>query len=228
MGTPRTETSEQAAVVIDRLAETYPDATISLTYSTRLELLIAVILSAQCTDERVNATTRTLFEQYDAAADYAAAGQDEIAGLIDSITYYNSKAEYITTACEQIVDEHDGAVPDTMAELTDLHGVGRKTANVVLQHGHDIVEGIVVDTHAQRLSRRLGLTEHQRPEAIEQALMELLPEDDWQSITHLFIDHGRAVCTARNPDCEACVLEDICPSSKRDSDRDLASGEPWD
>jgi endonuclease-3 len=115
-----------------------------------------------------------------------------------------------------------------MAELTDLPGVGRKTANVVLQHGHDIVEGVVVDTHVQRLTRRLGITEEKRPPQIEPELMELAPESQWQQLTHLFISHGRAVCSARNPDCADCVLEDICPSSKEDSDVDLASGEQWD
>jgi endonuclease-3 len=126
------------------------------------------------------------------------------------------------------VDEHGGEVPDTMAALTDLPGVGRKTANVVLQHGYDVVEGIVVDTHVQRLSRRLGLTEEERPETIEEDLMGFVPEERWQAFTHLFISHGRATCTARNPDCADCVLEDICPSSKLDNDVDLASGESWD
>jgi endonuclease-3 len=115
-----------------------------------------------------------------------------------------------------------------MTALTDLSGVGRKTANVVLQHGHDVVEGVVVDTHVQRITRRLGITEEERPEAIETELMDLLPESDWQQSTHLFISHGRAVCTARNPDCGECVLEDVCPASKLDSDVDLASGESWE
>ena len=115
-----------------------------------------------------------------------------------------------------------------MSELTDLKGVGRKTANVVLQHGHDVVEGIVVDTHVQRLSRRLGLTTEERPERIEDDLMDVVPDADWQQLTHLLISHGRAVCDARTPDCSACVLEDVCPSSKLDADVDLASGEAWD
>ena len=228
MGTPHTSRDDQARTVIDRLEERYPDATISLEYASRLELLIAVILSAQCTDQRVNSVTPALFEAYPDAEAFAAADPEEVATLIDSVTYYNSKAEYITESCERIVAEHDGEVPDTMAELTDLPGVGRKTANVVLQHGHDVVEGVVVDTHAQRLSRRLGLTDSERPPAIEQDLMELLPRDDWQAITHLFISHGRAVCTARSPECEDCVLENICPSSRVDGERDLASGEAWD
>ncbi|USZ70245.1 endonuclease III [Natronosalvus halobius] len=227
MGTPLETRQEQATEVVDRLEREYPDSTISLRYSNRLELLIAVILSAQCTDERVNQETKELFATYETPEDYANAPQEELADALSSITYYNNKAKYIRTACEKIVDEHDGQVPDTMAELTDLPGVGRKTANVVLQHGHDVVEGIVVDTHVQRLSRRLGLTEEEYPERIEQDLMAIVPDGNWQQFTHLCIDHGRAVCSARSPDCEACVLADICPSERGDSEIDLASGEPW-
>ncbi|AKU06959.1 MULTISPECIES: endonuclease III [Haloferax] len=227
MGTPLESREAQAEEVLDRLYEEYPDTTISLSYSNRLELLIAVMLSAQCTDERVNKVTAELFEKYDGAADYAAADQEELADDISSITYYNNKAKYIRSACADIIEKHDGEVPDTMSALTDLAGVGRKTANVVLQHGHDIVEGIVVDTHVQRLSRRLGLTEEEYPERIEEDLMPVVPERDWQQFTHLFISHGRAVCDARNPDCDACVLEDVCPSSKLDHEVDLASGEAW-
>ncbi|RQG99627.1 endonuclease III [Natrarchaeobius oligotrophus] len=227
MGTPRETNAAQAEVVIERLEEEYPDSTISLRYSNRLELLIAVILSAQCTDERVNQETEHLFEKYDGPQEYANAPQEELAEDLSSITYYNNKATYIRSACEAIVEEHDGEVPDTMSALTDLSGVGRKTANVVLQHGHDIVEGIVVDTHVQRLSRRLGLTEEQRPEKIERELMEIVPDGYWQQFTHLCIDHGRATCTARNPDCDDCVLADVCPSERGDAPIDLASGEPW-
>ena len=227
MGTPLDSRTAQAQEVLDRLYEEYPDTTISLSYSNRLELLIAVMLSAQCTDERVNKVTAELFAKYDDAEDYANADQEELAEDINSITYYNNKAKYIRSACADIIEKHDGEVPDTMSELTDLAGVGRKTANVVLQHGHDIVEGIVVDTHVQRLSRRLGLTEEEYPEKIEDDLMPVVPESDWQQFTHLFISHGRAVCDARNPDCDACALEDICPSSKLDHDVDLASGDEW-
>ena len=228
MGTPLSSPQEQTDEVIDRLYEEYPDTSISLSFDTRLELLVAVILSAQCTDERVNQETADLFEKYDTAADYVDAGQDELAEDIGSITYPNQKAGWIVDACGTILDEHDGEVPDTMDGLTELSGVGRKTANVVLQHGHDIVEGIVVDTHVQRLSQRLGLTEESNPDAIERDLMPVVPEDEWQQFTHLLISHGRAVCDARNPDCGECVLEDLCPSSKLDSAVDLASGESWD
>jgi endonuclease-3 len=228
MGTPRDSRDAQAEAVVERLGEEYPDATISLDFSSRLELLVAVILSAQCTDERVNTVTPDLFDRYSTAADFAAADEEDIAEAIGSVTYPNQKAGWIKSACETIVEEHGGAVPDTMDALTDLSGVGRKTANVVLQHGHDVVEGVVVDTHVQRLSRRLGLTDEHRPEAIEQDLMDVVPEDEWQAFTHLCISHGRAVCTAQNPDCEDCVLADICPSERGDAAVDLASGEPWE
>jgi endonuclease-3 len=227
MGTPRDSREAQVTEILDRLYEAYPDSTISLNFSNRLELLVAVVLSAQCTDERVNQVTAELFETYRTAADYADADEQQLAEDIYGITFHNNKAGYLKSIGETLVAEHDGEVPDTMAELTELSGVGRKTANVVLQHGHDVVEGVVVDTHVRRLSRRLGLTEEDRPERIERELMELVPEADWQQLTHLFISHGRAVCDARNPSCDDCVLEDLCPSSKLDNDVDLASGEAW-
>ena len=228
MGTALSSPQEQTAEVLTRLYEAYPDTGISLDFDTRLELLVAVILSAQCTDERVNQETTDLFETYETPEDYVDAGQDQLAADISSITYPNQKAGWIVSACETIVEEHDGEVPDTMDALTDLSGVGRKTANVVLQHGHDVVEGIAVDTHVMRLVRRLGLTEEHRRERIETELMELVPEEDWQAFTHLFISHGRATCTARSPDCVDCVLEDLCPSSRLDAEVDLASGDPWE
>jgi len=228
MGTPLPSREEQVEEVIERLWEEYPDATISLNFSNRLELLVAVVLSAQCTDERVNNETEHLFEKYQTPEDYAQADEEELAEDLNSITYFNSKADYLKSSAQIIVDEHDGEVPDTMGELTDLKGVGRKTANVILQHGYDLVEGIVVDTHVQRLSRRLGITEEERPEAIEEDLLDIVPEDEWKWYTHLLISHGREVCTARNPDCDACVLSELCPSEKGDADVDLASGEPWD
>ncbi|MFB6106335.1 MAG: endonuclease III [Halobacteriaceae archaeon] len=227
MGTPLDTREAQAVEVIDRLAEVYPDPDISLSFSTRWELLVAVVLSGQCTDERVNAVTPDLFERFPDVEAFAAADPEAVADAIDSVTYYNQKAGWLHDAALRIVEDHDGAVPDTMAELTDLPGVGRKTANVVLQHGHDVTEGIVVDTHVQRISRRLGLTERERPEAIERDLMGVVPEEHWRDFTHWLISHGRDTCTARSPDCGDCVLEDRCPSSRLDHDVDLASGEPW-
>jgi endonuclease-3 len=227
MGEPLDGREAQATEVIDRLAERYPDPEISLNFDSRLQLLVAVILSAQCTDERVNETTPELFERYPDAAAFAAADEEAVAEAVSSITYYNQKAGYIVDACDQIVADHGGEVPDTMADLEDLPGVGRKTANVVLQHAHDTVEGIAVDTHVQRLSRRLGLTEESSPERIEEDLMSVVPEREWREFTHWLIAHGRDTCTARNPDCRGCLLADICPSSKVDSEVDLASGEAW-
>mgnify|MGYP002760711785 FL=1 len=228
MGTALDSRKAQARAVLDRLHETYPDATISLDFSTRLELLVAVVLSGQCTDERVNSVTPDLFARYETPEDYVAAGHEELAEDISSITYPNQKAGWLVDACERMIAEHDCTVPDTMSALTDLPGVGRKTANVVLQHGHDVVEGIVIDTHAQRLSRRLGLTERRDPEAIERDLVDVVPDSEWKAYTHLLIEHGRAACTARNPNCADCVLADVCPSERGDSEVDLATDEAWE
>ncbi|MFB6125655.1 MAG: endonuclease III [Halanaeroarchaeum sp.] len=228
MASPRDTREEQVGTVVDRLSETYPEATISLEFSNRLELLVAVVLSAQCPDERVNATTPELFERFPTAAAFAAADQDDIREVIASITYPNSKAGYLKGIGETLTEEHDGEVPDEMDDLTALPGVGRKTANVVLQHGHDVTEGIVVDTHVQRLSRRLGITEEERPEAIEEDLMDVVPREHWKHWTHWLIAHGRATCIARSPDCEDCVLADVCPSSRVDEAVDLAAGTPWE
>ncbi|QZY00077.1 endonuclease III [Halobaculum rubrum] len=227
MGTPLDSREAQVVEVLDRLYEEYPDTDISLNFSTELELLVAVVLSAQCTDERVNEVCVDLFEKYRTPEDYAGASEEELAEDIYGITFHNNKAGYLKGIGEILVAEHDGEVPDTMSELTDLPGVGRKTANVVLQHAHDVTEGIVVDTHVRRISRRLGITEEERPEAIETALVDIVPEPDWRMLTHLLISHGRATCTARSPDCDDCVLADICPSERADADVDLASGEPW-
>ncbi|MUV89834.1 endonuclease III [Halapricum sp. CBA1109] len=227
MGTALESREAQVTEVLERLHAEFPDTTISLNFSTRLELLVAVVLSAQCTDERVNEVTADLFEKYESAEDYAQASEEQLAEDIYGITFHNNKGGYLKGIGEILLKEHDGEVPDTMAELTDLPGVGRKTANVVLQHGHDVVEGVVVDTHVQRITRRLGITEEKRPEAIESDLMDVVPEEEWQEFTHLMISHGRGDCDARNPNCEGCVLEDICPSSKVDNDTDLATGETW-
>ena len=228
MATSEMDRDARLELILDRLYEEFPDATISLTYSNRLELLIAVMLSAQCTDDRVNQETPALFDRYGSVEAFAEADQSELAEQIGSITYPNSKAEYIRTSCQLIRDEYEGTIPDSMEELTKLPGVGRKTANVVLQHGHDIREGVVVDTHVMRLSKRLSLTDARSRDAIERSLMELVPKEHWQEYTHLMINHGRSTCTAINPDCESCILEDLCPSAKTRAEVDLASGEPWD
>lgn len=213
--------------ILDRLYEEYPDATISLDFTSRLELLVAVILSAQCTDERVNQVTPELFAQYPDVEAFANANQAELAEVIGSITYPNSKAEYLQTAAQAIRDDYDGQIPDSMDELTELPGVGRKTANVVLQHGHDIREGVVVDTHVMRLAARLDLVDVTTRSAIERELMTLLPQEHWQEFTHLMISHGRAVCSAINPACESCVIEELCPSSRVRNEMDLHTGDDW-
>lgn len=227
MGTPLETREAQVREVLDRLEDAYPDATITLNFSNRLELLVAVMLSAQNTDVGVNNVTGDLFEKYQTPEDYAEVDVEELDEDLSSINYHRNKAKWIKSAMTTIVEEHDRKIPDTMEELTDLMGVGRKTANVVLQHGHEVVEGIVIDTHAQRLSRRLGITEEQTPQKIEQDLMGVVSRDEWQQYTHYLIAHGREICTARNPTCSECVLEDICPSSKLDHEIDLADGETW-
>lgn len=204
----------RAAEIVRRLRVEYPDARCSLTHADAYELLAATILSAQCTDERVNQVTPALFARYPAPADLAAAKRDELEELIRPTGFYRNKAKSLLGMAGAVVDRHAGGVPDTMDELVALPGVGRKTANVVLGNAFGKAIGIVVDTHVTRLSRRLGLTRQADPVKIEQDLMRLFPRDDWTDLAHLFIDHGRAVCRAPTPRCEKCVLADICPSSR--------------
>lgn len=205
------ETKARVRKVIRRLKRLYPDATCSLDFDGPLQLLVATILSAQCTDERVNRVTPGLFEAYPEAEDLAAAPLSDLEDLIRSTGFFRNKARSIQGCCQALVDRHGGAVPRTMEELTALDGVGRKTANVVLGTAFDIADGVVVDTHVKRISGRLGLTAQTDPEKIEQDLMALVPNTDWIVLPHLFIRHGRATCTARSPDCEACRLADLCP-----------------
>lgn len=199
--------------VIPRLKSEYPDATTELNWSTPLELLVATILSAQTTDVRVNAVTENLFTKYRTAEDYAAASTPELEEDIRTTGFYRNKAKSLQGMARALLQDHDGAVPRTMKELTALPGVGRKTANVVLGNAYGVDEGIVVDTHVRRLSNRLGLTEEQNPEKIEQDLMRVVPREDWTVFSHLLILHGRRVCKARKPECPDCPLNDICPSS---------------
>jgi endonuclease-3 len=199
--------------IIKLLRRTYPDAKCSLNYSTPLELLVATILSAQCTDERVNMVTADLFRKYRSCADYANAPPEELERDIRSTGFFRNKAKAIQGACRMIEEEFGGRVPETMDELLELPGVARKTANVVLGNAYGIASGVVVDTHVSRLAQRLGLTRHEQPEKIERDLMELVPQKDWVHFAHLLIAHGRAVCKARAPLCDNCVLEQICPSA---------------
>ncbi|MBE9181776.1 endonuclease III [Oculatella sp. LEGE 06141] len=203
---------QRALEILLRLKRLYPDATCSLNYETPVQLLVATILSAQCTDERVNMVTPELFRRFPTAHDLAEADSDEIERLVRSTGFYRNKAKNIQAACRMIVTDFGGTVPRQMDALLKLPGVARKTANVVLAHAYGINAGVTVDTHVKRLSRRLGLTEQTEPVKIERNLMELLPQADWENWSIRLIYHGRAVCNARNPACDRCQLADLCPS----------------
>lgn len=199
--------------IIKLLRRVYPDAHCTLDHSNPLELLIATILSAQCTDERVNVVTGSLFRKYRGPEDYLRVPQSELETDIRSTGFYHNKAKAIQGACKLIKEQHGGRVPDNMEELLALPGVARKTANVVLGNAYGITSGIVVDTHVQRLSTRLGLTDQQQPEKIERDLTALVPRKDWIDFSHLLIAHGRQTCKAHTPLCAECILERDCPSS---------------
>src|SRR5436305_6213567 len=201
--------------IIDILKRTYPDAKCSLDYTKPLELLVATILSAQCTDERVNIVTKSLFKKYRSAKDYAAVPQEALEKDIQSTGFYRNKAQSIRAMAQSLLDIHKGEVPRTMEELTSLAGVGRKTANVVLGNAFGINVGITVDTHVTRVSQRLGLTKHTDAVKIEQDLIPLLPQEDWALWSHLLIHHGRAICQARKPKCTQCPLRPHCPSAEK-------------
>jgi endonuclease-3 len=209
-----TTEQKRTAQIIRLLRREYPDAHCSLNYSTPLELLVATILSAQCTDERVNIVTADLFRKYRAAADYVKTPLAELEQDIRSTGFYRNKAKAIQGACKIITGEYAGGVPADLEKLLALPGVARKTANVVLGNAFGIASGVVVDTHVSRLSQRLGLTTHTQPEKIERDLMELVREKDWIDFSHLLIYHGRKVCKARTPLCQECVVERLCPSSR--------------
>ena len=199
--------------ILSRLKREYPDAHCELDYRTPFELLVATILSAQCTDARVNLVTPALFARYPTPAALAAARQEDVEALIRSTGFFRNKAKSLIGMAQAIGAGHAGSVPSTMAELQVLPGVGRKTANVILGNAYGKNEGITVDTHVARLATLLGLTGETTPEKIEQDLMALVPRKDWTLISHLLIWHGRRVCIARRPRCEACVLNRICPSA---------------
>ncbi len=200
-----------ARQVARRLARYYADAQCALNFTSPLELLIATILSAQCTDERVNMVTPVLFKRYSTANDLAQAPQSEIERIIQSTGFFRNKAKSIKECCRALVEKHDGAVPKDMESMIHLAGVGRKTANVVLGTAFGIPSGVVVDTHVGRLSIRLGLTRQTDPIKVERDLIQLLPKSEWIAFAHRMIHHGRRICTARNPKCEICPLNDICP-----------------
>jgi endonuclease-3 len=200
--------------IVERLKEEYPNARCALTHDSPLQLTVATILSAQCTDKRVNEVTPDLFNRYPRAEDYAGAEIDELEQMIRSTGFFRNKARSLVGLGQALEERHEGEVPRTMHELTKLPGVGRKTANVVLGNAFGIDEGIVVDTHVGRLSRRLLLTAEEDPVRVEQDLMGLVPRSDWTLWAHLLIEHGRNVCRARKPVCGECVLADLCPSAE--------------
>ena len=208
-----TKTQQRALEILIRLKRLYPDATCSLTYETPVQLMVATILSAQCTDERVNKVTPALFERFPDAPSLAVAELDDLETLVKSTGFYRNKAKNIRAACQKIMTDFEGKVPQRMEELTSLPGVARKTANVVLAHAFNINAGVTVDTHVKRLSQRLGLTKQTEPVKIERDLMKLLPQPDWENWSIRLIYHGRAVCMARNPACDRCQLADLCPSA---------------
>ena len=206
--------ADRMPVIIRRLHGEYPDAQCELNYTNALELLVATILSAQCTDERVNKVTPALFARFPTAQAMAEASLEELEQMIHSTGFYRNKAKNIQACCRRLVTDYGGEVPQTMAELLTLAGVARKTANVVLGNVFRIADGVVVDTHVKRLAgERLKLTVQTDPEKIEKELMLLAPQDEWIDLSHLLIFHGRRCCDARKPACERCVISDLCPSS---------------
>ena len=207
------EPKARAQKIMELLEKEHPDAEIALHYKNPLELLIATILSAQATDEQINAITPKLFQKYTTAKDYANAERTELEQDIKSSGFYHNKAKNIQNTAKMLVENYNGQVPKTMEELVELPGVARKTANIVLFNAYGIIAGVAVDTHVRRLAQRLGLSENSDPNKIEKDLMNLVPKDKWMRITDLLIFHGRRVCTAKKPRCDTCVLNKICPSA---------------
>ncbi len=204
------QTKARAKKVYDRLHKAYPDAKTALDHHNDLQLLIATILSAQCTDARVNLVTPALFKRFKTAQDFVAASQPEVEKYIKSCGFYHSKAKNIRGTATKIVEEHGGKVPDTLEKLVELPGVGRKTANVLLGTIHN-VPGVIVDTHCGRLGRRLGFTRQTDPVKVERDLMKLWPREIWSRFSHLLVFHGRSTCFARSPKCSECVVRELCP-----------------
>lgn len=206
--------AERIGPIIERLEQHYPAATIALHFGNPLELLVATILSAQCTDVRVNVVTNDLFQKYRTAEDYANANPEEFQEDIRSTGFFRTKTKSILGMAQALVERHGGEVPRTMEELVQLPGVGRKTANVVLGNAFGIDEGVVVDTHVNRLANRLGLTRNDDPEKVERDLMALVPQARWTQFAHLLIHHGRQICIARRPRCAECPVVDLCPAAE--------------
>ncbi len=207
------ESKTRVAKVIELLEKEHPDARIVLNYTNPLELLVATILSAQCTDERVNIVTKMLFKKYRSVEDYANADLEVLEQDIRSTGFYRNKAKHIKGCCRMLVEKFESQVPKTMEDILELPGVARKTANIVLSNAYGVVEGIAVDTHVRRLAQRLGFTANKDPTKIELDLMKLIPKNKWMKFTDLLIFHGRKVCTAKKPKCGACVVNKLCPSA---------------
>jgi len=207
----RAEEKRRTAKIVRLLSKHYPEATCSLNFQTPLELLVATILSAQCTDERVNQVTQTLFRKYPTAAHYARAPLAQLERDIQSTGFFRNKAKNIQSCCRTLLEQYKGELPKEIEKLVELSGVGRKTANVVLGTAFGIASGVVVDTHVARISRRLGLTKEKNPEKIERDWMERLPSKEWIAFSHRMIHHGRQCCMARNPKCGGCPLRELCP-----------------
>jgi endonuclease-3 len=204
---------QRALKVIELLEKEYPNAKTALNYTNPLELLVATMLSAQTTDERVNIVTKTLFKKYKTPEDYANADIKELEQDVRSTGFYHNKASNLKKSCQMLVEKYNSQVPKTMNQLIELPGVARKTANIVLFNAYGTIAGIAVDTHVRRLSQRLGLTDQNDPAKIEQDLMKIVPKDKWMLLTDLLIFHGRQVCTAKKPKCDICLLNKICPSA---------------
>lgn len=204
---------ERLQELASRLAERYPDLTVTLDHTSALELLVATILSAQCTDARVNEVTPALFQRFPTAEEYAGADREELEEYVRSTGFYRNKAKHIQQMAARLAADHGGEVPYSMEELVKLPGVARKTANVVLSNWFGLHEGVVVDTHVKRVAGRLGLTKETDPAKVERDLMELLPRDQWRSFAWRLILHGRSTCSARRPNCSACELAELCPSA---------------
>jgi endonuclease-3 len=209
--------------IVERLQETYPDAHCELNYTNPLELLIATILSAQCNDKQVNIVTGDLFKKYPSAQHYAEAPLAQLEADIKRIGLFRNKAKSIKACCSKLIEHHDGKVPSTMEALTELNGVGRKTANVVLGNAFNINDGVVVDTHVARLAQRLGLTKQTDATKIEAVLQELVPREQWTLLSHWLIWHGRRRCFARSPDCPNCEIQRFCPSCPKNSNGRLGA-----
>ncbi len=206
---------KEAIEIVKKLKEMYPDAKCSLDFNTPFEMLVAVCLSAQCTDDRVNQVTPELFKVYDTPLDFANCDLDTLENLIHSCGFYKNKAKNLKAAGQKIITDFNGEVPKTMDELITIPGVGRKSANVIMLEAFDNPQGIAVDTHAKRLANRLGFSKESNPSKVEKDLLKLIPKEYWKDVNHIFIWHGRKICSSQNPKCDKCLLKDLCQTDTK-------------